>query len=194
MQKKLFLQILSLPVLILLFPNLCFSGDLTFHSESVFVEIRLPDTVRVHGMYCFINRSENPLTKLIYYPFPVDSINMYPHEITIKRDGFSGPVSFVRSEKGISFSVNMDKKGTVKYRITYSQRVIGHSGYYILKTTQNWNEALTRSDLEISIPTNNVLKYVSYNPDTVVCSGNQWVYRFGFNNFMPQKDLTFEWE
>lgn len=185
----------KIQTLIFLLFSLSISGEgLIFHSESISVEISLPDTVRVCGMYCFTNQSKKPLKEAIYYPFPVDSNSEYPFAITIQKDGSSDTVPFSKSENGMLFPVNIYQKDTAKYRITYSQKVHSYQGCYILTTTQKWNRALVRSDLQVSIPVRGVLTYTSYHPDSVICSDGNWKYKFGFGNFMPSIDLNFRWE
>jgi hypothetical protein len=170
-------------------------AGLSFDSESVFVEIRLPDTVSVYGSYLFVNSSEKAVTQTIQYPFPVDSKMEYPYTYCIKVNSESSreEIISIKTNDGVLFSATFGPKDSVRYHIYYSQKVKESDGRYSLTTTQNWKKPLRYSVLSISIPQDKILRFVSYEVDSVTYVNERLNYMFSFNNFMPVKDLVFAW-
>lgn len=178
--------------LIPLFPAITIA-DFIFESESVFVEVKIPDTVSVRGVYNFVNSSGKTLFQTILYPFPVDSITDFPFRISVQRKGSEGTITFSRAEKSILFPVQIDSGKTATYYISYSQKVHETRGCYILTTTQSWGKPLQFSELRLSIPEESIFKYISYVSDSVKLINKKIEYRISFKNFMPVKDLLFSW-
>jgi hypothetical protein len=169
------------------------SADLLFDSESVFVDVILPDTVSVYGCYNFVNPSKKKVTQAIVYPFPVDSLSNFPYRISIKKKGCNNEIPFKRINQGVLFTAIVDSNNSETYRINYSQKVNDCKGCYILITTRDWSKSLRYSELAVSISAGQVFKYISYVADTVILTDNKLRYRFSFKEFMPDKDLIFSW-
>jgi hypothetical protein len=178
---------------LLLFPFTLLWADILFESESVFVDIKLPDTVSVHGSYLFVNPKPEAVTQAILYPFPVDSTMGFPFSASIRRENSPKELPYSKTYNGILFASEVGSKDSARYHITYSQKVKGNNGRYILTTTQQWGRPLHYSALSVSIAANRVLKFVSFDTDSVLLKSNKLEYRFFFRNFMPVKDLIFTW-
>lgn len=177
----------------MLLPYFDTNAAVLFDSESIFVDIRLPDTVMVSGRYSLVNSSKESVSRVIHYPFPIDKSMLYPCSISIRQLEIATPINFNKNNEGILFVAEIAPKDTVRYIICYMQKVTANAGRYILTTTQHWNRPLRQADFEVSIPANHAFKYVSYDVDTVFCCDHKAIYRFSRKSFMPEKDLIFNW-
>ncbi|MFP4415658.1 MAG: DUF4424 family protein [Chitinispirillaceae bacterium] len=166
--------------------------EIIFDSESVFVELGIAETLSVYGSYLFMNPTGQAVSQTIIYPFPVDSNHEFPHEISVVPD-HAEKVSFKRYAKGIGFPVKIPPHDSLRCRIRYVQRIKEQKGTYILKTTQHWDRPLRYSELRLLIPQEHVFSFISYESDTVIVDAGRLNYHFSFRDFMPKKDLDFEW-
>ncbi len=171
-----------------------FASDLDFVKENIYVSLRLPDTMCVTGEYFFAAKDGSALSTSVVYPFPVDSSIAFPHAIRVTDK--TGPVAFQShpEQAMILIPVAIEKGDTGTTTIVYRQRLNGSTGRYILTTTKSWQKPLGKSNYSVTVPSNAVLTFLSYESDTVYQKNSSLVYSFTKSDFMPVKDLVFSFK
>jgi hypothetical protein len=171
-----------------------FASDLDFVKENIYVSLRLPDTMCVTGEYFFAAKDGSALSTSVVYPFPVDSSIAFPHAIQVTDK--EGPVAF-RShpeQAMILIPVTIGKGDTGTTIVVYRQRLKRNTGRYILTTTKSWQKPLGKSNYSVTVPSNTVLIFLSYESDTVYQKNGSLVYSFTKSDFMPARDLVFSFK
>ena len=163
-----------------------------FVSEKI--EITISDNLcLIEGDYFFLSDYSVPIKKNLFYPFPVDSLLLYPDLIKVKDVQKNKNISFTKTKTGIYFPIEIPQRKTVIYKVFYSQKIKGNRAEYILTTTQKWGRALEKADFIIKLPKEFELKYLSYEYDKMETVNNYIIYKIHKENFMPEKNLIVDW-
>lgn len=160
-----------------------FREDVTFRLDGRFL--------KVEGCYWFANPAGKPVNSNIFYPFPiasgaeVDSIRLF--------DLFAGRSSVFRNEggRGISFDLFVAPHDTALFQIGYRQKLNGDSAVYILKTTQGWGKPLELAEFKLIIPNSLVIENMAYPYHKLYQIGEEKIYYWRMEKFMPEKDMGF---
>ncbi len=158
-----------------------------FYREDVSIWVEEGE-VTVQGIYYFKNRTDYRRKFSLLFPFPVDSLHMYPYEIEVI------DTDFKKSKKGITFDIIIDTEGTVSSEITYKQKLLTKSARYILSTARVWLEPIERAGFVVSLPEDFENYSVSYKPDSIVHKNDRIFYYFEKENLLPDKDIEIIWE
>ncbi|MBN1127753.1 MAG: DUF4424 family protein [Chitinispirillaceae bacterium] len=169
------------------------TADVRFLSETIAITILPPDTLIVHGEYCFTTEDSATIPYSLYYPFPVDSVSSFPFFISVVDKKSASIIKYNDNPQGILFNFPVTGGDTAIITVTYKQRVKQQTGRYILTTTANWGEPLEQGRYSVRIPSRCTLSHLSYVCDSVERKKNHLVYRFEKTDFMPVRDLTFIW-
>ncbi len=132
-----------------------------FYREDVHVWIDEGE-VTVEGIYYYRNRTDKPRTLRLLYPFPIDSLHMYPHEINVLNSDFT------KTKKGITYNVVFDSKGLNTSTVVYKQKILSKSAKYILTTAKSWKEPIKRARFVVSLPEDFECVSMSYEPDSII--------------------------
>lgn len=163
----------------------------TFERETIRIMVGT-ETIRVDGTYVFANPSPAARVQALRYPFPIDSLHPFPHEITVHQG--EGSVAFRRVEDGIVFAIDIPPCSEATARVTYKQSCRNNFGCYILTSTAAWGRPLKAADFEITVPDSLRLVSVAYDIDQVDEVDGARIHRFARSNFLPQEDLCMRWE
>jgi hypothetical protein len=180
-------------VLILILSGQClaFSQQLQFYKEDLSFQIK-DNYFYVDGFYYFCNNSDNVINQLLFYPFPQNSLYGETDSISaLSAEGKNIVIS--KKKEGLTFRINLSPYGTEKLRIKYRQYLKQNQAEYILLTTRNWNKAFETATYKLICDKNLKLKSLSYVPDKTELSGNYMIYYWSKKNFMPDKDMIFEY-
>jgi len=171
------------------------SRDLRFARERVVVEVS-PGRTRVAGWYWFSNDSDAPLELSLFYPFPVDSVHLYPSEILVERERGSGrePLGFARQETGVVWRMAFGPREETAVRVEYVQEILDRHAVYIVTTTRHWARPIDVAEFEFRVPADIGNVNLSFVPDTKEAAGDTAVYRLKRTRFMPTGDLVVTWD
>jgi len=164
--------------------------SILFQRERIIISV-MTDKFLVQGEYTFANMSSFSRTQGLFYPFPVDSLHLFPTNISVTSGHKRIP--FRRAEKGIYFAIKLLAQSSANVEISYDQPCLIPNACYILKSTAYWQTPLEQADFEIRIPPGIELKSMSYATDKVRESQDTLVCSFTRKNFMPVRDLCLEW-
>ena len=169
-------------------------GPLRFHREYVTVEPS-DGRVRVVGVYYFRNESDEPLTTLIKYPFPVDRNHMMPFRIRVWEQTEEGlaPLGFVRADASVDWRMQLGPRGERTIRVEYVQEIKKNHAVYIVTTTRAWKRPIELAEFEFRIPADFEDVELSFEPDSVSVSGDTLVYYMSETDFLPDADLSVTW-
>lgn len=163
-----------------------FREDITFTIQDSFF--------CVDGVYHFCNVTEKPVTSILFYPFPVDSLYAGVDSVFIYNLTDSIPVDLRRKESGVSFQVSLEPFRVGKYKIFYTQKLYGNKAEYILKTTKYWEKPLQVANFQLEIPSHIKIDSLSYEPDSVYVNEGKSKYFWQMKNFMTDKNFIILFE
>lgn len=166
---------------------------LDFWRENIAVDIAAPDTITVTGEYFFRTPTGAPANVQLFYPFPIDSIHQMPVRWQVRPMAGGELLACQTGRDGILFPVRVDSASVCSLRITYTQPVRAQRARYILTTTSAWGKPLGPSNYSVTLSSRFTLTSLSYPADTVVSRKGRTTHRFLKDNFMPDRDLEFEW-
>jgi hypothetical protein len=167
------------------------SGEgLRFRSEHIQVFVRAK-SIRVQGLYTFVNAEPAPRRETLFYPIPVDSLHP-PQDYVLVRIG-DGAVRTKPLGNGVVFAVDVPANGSLDVEVIYEQTCLDGSGCYILTTTAEWKEPLEHASFEIHVPDSIEIDWMAYDADSERAGRKGRVYAFSREDFMPEKDLCLRW-
>ena len=158
-----------------------------FYREDVYVWIDEGE-VTVEGVYYYRNRTDKPRTLRLLYPFPIDSLHLYPHEINVLNS------DYIKTKKGITYNVVFDSKGLNTSTVVYKQKILSKSAKYILTTARSWKEPIKRARFVVSLPEDFECVFMSYEPDSINNKFGRIFYYIDEEELFPDKDIDIVWE
>jgi hypothetical protein len=169
-------------------------GPLRFHREHVTVEASGGRT-RVVGIYYFRNESDEPLTTMIKYPFPVDRNHMMPFRIRVWEQAEEGlePLGYVRADASVNWQMRFEPRGERVVRVEYVQEIKKNHAVYIVTTTRAWQRPIELAEFEFRMPAHFADVELSFKPDSVSVSEDTVVYYMRATDFLPDADLSVTW-
>lgn len=168
-----------------------YSQEIEFYKENITMEIS-DGHFHVTGNYYLRSDTVSPFP--LTYPFPkdplygeVDSVNLFNlktgQAIEIKKKTISG----------ILFMAEPDSTGKVETLISYRQKLKGKKAEYIVITTRNWQQPLEEATFQLITPSDMVMEHFSYLPSDTLVTQKNTVYTWQMFNFMPERNMVFEW-
>lgn len=155
-----------------------------FFREQISIEIST-DQAKVTGEYFFKNLTSEAKKVTFYYPFPVDSVQLYPSFIVID-------CPYTKDSTGLQFAMSIGAKAKEDFKITYVQPLKARRFRYITITTREWKRAITEAKFIITAPRDLHLK-INYSIAKKIESGNNIVYTIVQESFFPDTDLIITW-
>jgi hypothetical protein len=180
-------------VLILIFfliSLVSFSQGIQFYQEKLDFEIT--DSVfTVEGTYYFRNTTNDTIRQFMLYPFPENSElgevisvkgnAVYPNKSLEVIKGFN--------QKAAHFRLVIFPKDSAITHIVYKQKITNQKAEYILTSTKAWNRPLEKADFSLKIPMDSRIDSLSYNADSLCCSKEYLMYKWQFEDFMPDRNF-----
>jgi hypothetical protein len=170
------------------------SQSIEFFKEDITFMLK-EDHLYVDGVYHFCNISGDTVITNLYYPFPENEFYGIVDTITISDLRNDQAVEYNDNKgKGVYFRIDIQPYGICRYRISYNQELKGNRAEYILLTTQAWNKAFEIVNYRLIVSDNITVKSISYIPDSMsVIDGNE-VYYWEKRDFMPDRNMIFEFD
>lgn len=161
-----------------------------FQKEHIRVFVR-PKSIRVQGLYTFVNPEPSPRRENLFYPIPVDSLHP-PQDYVLVRVG-ERTVQNKPAGNGVVFAIDVPANGSLAVEVIYEQTCLDGSGCYILTTTAEWKEPLEHASFEIHVPDSIEIDWMAYDARAKGGGRKEKVYAFSRDDFMPEKDLCLRW-
>jgi hypothetical protein len=155
-----------------------------FYKEQVNIEIST-DQAKVTGEYFFKNLTGEAKKITFYYPFPVDSIQLYPSLILLD-------CSFTKDSSGLQFVMSIGANAKENFKITYVQPLKARRFRYITTTTQEWKRPIKEAKFIIIAPRDLDLK-INYRVTKSVMRGGIIEHMIVRKHFYPETDLMITW-
>lgn len=172
-------------------PLSLFSQSLQFYREDLSFEIK-NGYFYVDGIYNFCNNGDKGIQQVLFYPFPVDSLYGEVDSINaVDINSKSTNIIVNKTEKGLSFKVELRPYGTGKYKISYRQKLLKNKAEYILLTTQKWGRPFENAFYKLITPAQMKITSTSYSPDSTKQEGDKKIYFWTKKDFMPDKNMVF---
>lgn len=162
-----------------------YGQGITFKEE--YIDFSIVDSrFKINGIYMLVNESDQDLSQYLLYPFPDDSTTI---DSIFVYDYLMGNIYFERNKNSIGFEVNVPSGETLLLNIGYQQLIHANHIKYILTTTKFWNKPLNKAVYSLTTNKDIVVDFFSYEPDTLIENGDQYLYKWEKYNFMPEKDF-----
>jgi len=169
--------------------------ELQFSAEKI--EMRVTgEEVGVKGYYYFRNNSpQRSIHRLLFYPFPVDSIHNFPYIIDVYYLSSGKKILYgsKKPAKLIYFPVDLPPHSTIAVVVEYHQSIRANNAKYILHTTKYWGRPLEKADFLVWIPQGLQDVKLSYQPTKVETLDSQIKFIIERRDFFPHRDLEVEW-
>lgn len=179
-------------ILFIFINSLSQAQELSFDSEELIFRIE-ENTFYVSGYYHLKNSGLNIIETALYYPFPTDSIFFPVDSVHIFDMTNRSKIENINSKSGgVIFDIKIDS--TLTLFISYEQKLKYKRAKYILTTTNYWKEPLSKVSYSLITPTDLEITYFSYEPDRNEIIDDRKIYYWKKMNFMPEKDMEFEFD
>lgn len=189
-----FLILFAATVLLTVAAPLRASMPLIFDSELIQLAIE-GDTLRIEGLYRFINNSRTPQV-VLFYPYPTDSLlgEAWTESLEWRPSAAAAwqalPFAENRARPGLRWRLPFADATRPEVRTVYRQLMLERHARYIVTTTSVWNRPLKHARFELTLPPGAVLSHSSYDFERV--GDRLWV--FEVEQFMPSVDIIVEWD
>lgn len=173
--------------------NIDLSGqDVSFYRENITMKIN-NEQFFVSGRYFF--RSKTADKKLLFYPFPKDSLYGKVNSILLYDLTNNQTVELVTSDTSkILFLADFSKNLEIELLISYEQNLLGNRAEYILVTTKIWKKPLEEAYYQLIVPANHVITCFSIPPIDSIITQQEKIYTWEKFEYMPLENLIFEFE
>ena len=168
-------------------------SELSFFKENITFTICAPDTIEIRGIYWFSNTGNDSVTTTIYYPFPLDTGEVFPHYIEVTRHGTRKAISYRQVTNGIEWRQTVPARGLDSVLVVYRQKVKKGVGQYIVSTTKFWDKALQKADFEVRIPKRMVMTFWTFQADSISTTRDMIIYHSHFDSFLPDREMDVRW-
>ncbi len=183
----------AMSLLVLMAATASAGTTLRFDSERIRLEIR-GDTLRVEGLYRFIDQSEGGRLSL-FYPYPADSLlgRAWMQSLDFRHgEGEAwSPLDFDETGQGggARWHLAQARGERFEIRAVYRQLLRREYARYIVTSTKAWKRPLRHARFELSLPPGAVLTRSSYP----FVRGEQELWIYETEQFLPDVDIVVEW-
>jgi hypothetical protein len=188
-------------------------GPVHFAREEIAMDVR-PGVLEVRGMYHFTCSASAPLVAAVFYPFPLDSLHLYPDSIELRtptaelqtpnagvrmpdsevRRSELAVRSFTRRDSGVSFQMRFRPGAEDSFFALYRQPLKANSATYIVTTTRQWKRPIDVASFRVTVPAGFKDVELTFKPDSTRKSDSTVSYFFTRKRFFPDKDVTVTWK
>lgn len=175
--------------------NGTFSQSISFYAEELNFNLQ-SDLFSVEGTYFFRNNTHDTIRQLVFYPLPlagdlgaagaVKAECIYPD---LDAEAIAG-----QTDKGAHFRLKIYPDDTAVYKISYQQEISANKAVYILTSTKKWKAPLEKSVIELRMPPELAITFLSYNADSIIFDKECLTYKWLFTDFMPEKDFELKFK
>lgn len=161
------------------------ASPIRFVAETIKMTVE-PPLMRIDATYTFKNRSGRKRMANMFYPFLIDETHPYPEKIDVEG------APFRKHESGVIWKLKIGVDAEKTVAVSYTQRCNDGKATYILTSTHVWEEPLADALYEVRWPEGLKNARLSLEGEVSVAEGYK-VLRTHRKQFMPDRDLVFEW-
>ena len=177
-------------------PSFSFEGEkLDFHLKPE------PGTGNLiwelNGVYWFSNLSQQPVSQVIAFPVPSDSLCSEVRDLSLKvlSYGDSTYVKLVQQwPQGFSFLLEVPQRRLVAVQIGYHQVLQGKTARYVLMSTNSWGRPLPLSEISLRVDKSLEVKSISLPGFHLEFFEGDALYTWSMSDFVADTDLIVELE
>lgn len=177
-------------------PSFSFEGEkLDFHLRPE------PETGNLiwslNGVYWFSNLSQQPLSQVIAFPVPSDSLCSEAQDLSliVVSYGDSTSVKLVQQwPQGFSFRLEAPQRRLVAVQIGYHQVLHGKKASYVLMSTNSWGRPLPLSEISLRVDKSLRISSVSLPGYQLESFEGDALYIWSMSDFVADTDLIVELE
>lgn len=166
-------------------------GGLSFVEEDLTFELQ-EGKFSVQGIYYF--NAAKAGTYLIRYPFPDPGIYGRVTDVHVSLLNTHTTIEFSWVKDSTSILISCEIKGKTPVLIAYTQKIPSNRAHYILTSTQSWKQPLKKAEFTLITHSGLFIRDFSISPDTSYIRGNQTLYHWHRENFMPDRDLDIDFK
>jgi hypothetical protein len=153
---------------------------------------------RVEGVYHFRNNSPNAINMPMAFPFYVDSVTSFPHEIEIYYEDSLGskmPVQYKSYPKlkVIRLMLPIEPESERTWYLNYEQNIQSKRAVYIITSTAAWSKPLDKATYTYVTPEDFEITETWPEPDTSYQDSAFTYYKCIKYGFMPDRDMEINW-
>jgi len=163
--------------------------NISFYKEHITFKIE-NGYFHVNGTY-YLKNNQNASNQIaLFYPFPVDTLYSKADSLTIYCMEKNQEITdYKLGDRGVLFTCEVDS--VVTLLISYQQKLNCNEARYLLTTTKQWMKPLEEATFELIVPDEIQITSFSYPPDRSLKIGNEMLYYWQKENFMPEEDMIF---
>ncbi|MDD4309486.1 MAG: hypothetical protein PHO32_03835 [Candidatus Cloacimonetes bacterium] len=133
-------------VLLLLFTLVTIASfALSFEAEELRFSLQ-PGFWEMEGLYHFANHTDEPISQVIFFPIPADSLCAVPTISKVELaepDSLASCVFVQQNNAGFYFRLSMPEKHFCTVQIVYKQVLSGNYASYIITSANKWGKPLS---------------------------------------------------
>jgi len=171
------------------------NGGVDFFKEEITIKV-IDSSAVISGIYYFRNESSADSSIRILFPFFVDSLSLFPHEIYpyLRNDGVSMTLPYRKAHNAIRFAIPFGDDSVTVWQLDYVQRIKSQHVRYILASTKTWHKPLQTATYKVEMPVGASNVVIWPEPDSIIKMNDTQIFWSHRENFMPDRDLEIFWE
>ncbi len=168
-----------------------------FFKEEITMTIT-DSTSSISGVYYFRNNTEKDKPLAVAFPFYIDGVSHYPHEIRAYAvdgdDTLTIETEVLEGQNAIRMRIPMKPEKVTVWYLDYSQRIESDYARYILTSTSAWGKPLEEATYRFNIPADYRIIEIWPKADKasrVKPNLEIWCEKI---DFMPDQDMRIFWD
>ena len=174
------------------------TSSVDFYQEEITLTVD-DSLARVEGVYHFRNNTGHDLVKPVIFPFYIDSVTQYPHEIEvfyIDSIGERQNIEFKeRPERGcIAIRIPLAANPENIWYLNYGQKISSKRAVYIITSTATWKKPLEQGTYTFITPQYFNEVTVWPEADTIYTTDSLTYRQCAKQSFMPMREMEIIWK
>ena len=173
------------------------SRQVEFFKEEITMSVT-DSSSSISGVYYFRNNTEKDRPYSVVFPFYVDGVSHYPHEIRAYTvtDGDTLVIepAHLEGRNVIRLRIPMKPKEVTVWYLDYTQRIESDYARYILTSTSAWGQPLEEATYRFLIPAGYRIIEIWPKADKarrIKLTIEMWCEKI---NFIPDQDMRIFWD
>lgn len=167
-----------------------------FIGEHITMQVS-QDTVAIHGIYTFRNRTSVSQRCRVVFPFHVDEFSEYPNDmrafVVEGADTLGIDLYPALASNSARLAVPVRANAEVAWHLLYRQRINSAYARYILTSTREWGRSLDTATYRFVVPAH-YEETITWPPATLVGIHDGWrVLECTREDFLPERDMVVMW-
>ena len=173
-------------------------SPLDFFQEEITLSVN-DSIMRVEGVYHMRNNTGRKFDAPLAFPFHVDSLTLFPHEIeAIVLDSVGNPIKLefmsAPEHKIIRFRLPVCLGNETVWKLNYEQKIKSKKAIYIITSTAAWKKPLEQATYTFVTPRDFEVTDIWPAADTTY-QDSTYIYRQCVKrNFMPTREMELIWK